>query len=227
MKKVTKVIGLLILLLVAVGCAIYMFNDYKSSSIANDKVEFVSENKPKEELPVANVATSSNAQPKGYGVEREITGELKNNQQSSGGVGSIDFSGVGANTFDIVGKLAEDKDTIMSMIKKENKVYTSSIDWTYGNISVDQYKALIAACGQMYEDELNEEQLGRYTVEANIPPADAVDEMGIEVLFDVDENGYLTLWTDIITRDSRDNSEIEEIKSFTLYYDGNVLTFKK
>lgn len=227
MKKVIKVAGLLILLLVAAGCAIYMFNDYKSSSVKNeDENEIVMETQERVELPVANVASASDAQPAGYGVEREITGELKNSD-TTGGVGSIDFSGVGDDTFSIVGKLAEDKETIQSMVKKENKVYTSSIDWTYGNISVDQYKALVAVCGLMYEDELNEGQMGRYTVESNIPPADAVDEMGIEVLFDVDAEGYLTLWTDIITRDSRDNVEVEEIKSFTLYYDGNVLRFKK
>lgn len=226
MKKVVKIVALLILLLVAAGCAIYMFKDYKSLSKI-DVDEVIMETQERVELPVANVATSSNAQPDGYGVERKITGELKNNNQSTGGVGAIDFTGVGDSTFSIIGRLAEDKETILSMVKKENKVYTSSIDWTYGNISVDQYKALIVVCGLMYEDELNENQFGRYTVESNIPPADVIDEMGIQVLFDVDEEGYLTLWADIITRDSHDSTEVEEIKSFTLYYDGNVLKFKK
>ena len=49
----------------------------------------------------------------------------------------------------------------------------------------------------------------------------------LKYYFDVDEEGYLTLWADIITRDSVFNTEVEEIKSFTLYYTGNVLTFKK
>ena len=225
-SKIVKSLALVILLVVAAGCAYYSINEYlssKSNRLGDEEV--VTETK-EAEFEIANVASASDAQPSGYGVEREITGELKTNNKATG-VGGIDFSGVGEDTFQIIGKLAEDKELIQSMIEKENKVYTSTINWTYGNISVEQYKALIVACGAMYEDELNNGQGMRYTVEASIPPADSVDEMGIEVLFDVDEEGYLTLWADIITRDSVSNTEVEEIKSFTLYYTGNVLTFKK
>lgn len=174
---------------------------------------------------IASVKVATASQPSGYGVRRPLTGELKSDSKKS--MGDINFDGLENETFEILGKLSADKDVIHSLIKKEDKNYTSTINWTNPkDLTIDDYKALMVVCGQITEDELNKEQAGRYTVVVDIPPSDKMDELGAKILFDVDDEGYLTLWTDVTTKDSRDSTEIEELKSYTLYYEGNIIKIK-
>lgn len=178
------------------------------------------------------VSTEVTEQPAGFGVERPISTDLATPSDAlpdAGGVGSIDFSGAEVKTItDIKGAFSElEKKLIADKLEKDTTgKYKCNINW-YKNksISNDEYKALIVATGKMLEDTLNKSG-GNYSVIANVPNIDDLNAINVPIMWDIDIDGYLTIWSDVITQDLNAGTEVEEIKAFTLYYDEEYLTFK-
>lgn len=178
------------------------------------------------------VSTVIAEQPAGFGVERPISTDLATPSDALpnvGGVGSIDFSGAEVKTItDIKGAFSEsEKKLIADKLEKDTTgKYKCNINW-YKNksISNDEYKALIVATGKMLEDTLNKSG-GNYSVIANVPNIDDLNTINVPIMWDIDIDGYLTIWSDVITQDLNAGTEVEEIKAFTLYYDEEYLTFK-
>lgn len=220
-KHVTSSVVLSLILIICLSAAFYSYNSYTNEEVltVNKPAQIPSED-------IGSIQMDDKASiPDSYNVERPLTGDLKVANKKS--VGEIDFSDTEVASFDIVGPLSEDKADILEKVKKQSaKVYTSIIDWTDTDISVKEYKALLAATGQMYEDQLNDGTVGKYTVQSDIPDSEVLAGVGVNVLFDVNEEGMLTLWNDIIVRDSTKNTEVQELKQFVIYYVGDVLTLK-
>lgn len=220
-KHVMSSIVLGLILIICLSAAFYSYNSYTNEEVltVNKSTQIPSED-------IGSIQMNDKASiPDSYNVERPLTGDLKVANKKS--VGELDFSDTEVMSFDIVGPLSEDKADILEKVKKQSaKVYTSTIDWTNNDISIKEYKALLAATGQMYEDQLNENAVGKYTVQSDVPDSEVLAGIGVNVLFDVNEEGMLTIWNDIIVRDSTTSTEIQELKQFVIYYAGDVLTLK-
>lgn len=160
----------------------------------------------------------------GYGVERPISGELKS-VSSNKSLGDLDFNDLEAGAKDkllIVGQLAYESEEINTYLEKKEKEYHSTIDWTYGNLTNVQYDSLLAVCGLIEEDRLNENEAGRYTVEAKRPDINYLNAQGIDVMFDLDDENRMLIWVDLITRDSKTETEVEDVKLITVYYEAGT-----
>lgn len=220
-KHVMSSIVLGLILIISLSAAFYSYNSYTNEEVltVNKSAQIPSED-------IGSIQMNDKASiPDSYNVERPLTGDLKVANKKS--VGDLDFSDTEVMSFDIVGPLSEDKADILEKVKKQSaKVYTSTIDWTNNDISIKEYKALLAATGQMYEDQLNENAVGKYTVQSDVPDSEVLAGIGVNVLFDVNEEGMLTIWNDIIVRDSTTSTEVQELKQFVIYYVGDVLTLK-
>lgn len=220
-KHVMSSIVLGLILIICLSAAFYSYNSYTNEEVltVNKSAQIPSED-------IGSIQMNDKASiPDSYNVERPLTGDLKVANKKS--VGDLDFSDTEVMSFDIVGPLSEDKADILEKVKKQSaKVYTSTIDWTNNDISIKEYKALLAATGQMYEDQLNENAVGKYTVQSDVPDSEVLAGIGVNVLFDVNEEGMLTIWNDIIVRDSTTSTEVQELKQFVIYYVGDVLTLK-
>lgn len=224
-KHVMSSIVLGLILIICLSAAFYSYDNYTNEEVLTVNKSI---NKPAQ-IPsedIGSIQMDDKASiPDSYNVERPLTGDLKVANKKS--VGELDFSDTEVMSFDIVGPLSKDKADILEKVKKQSaKVYTSTIDWTNNDISIKEYKALLAATGQMYEDQLNENAVGKYTVQSDVPDSEVLAGIGVNVLFDVNEDGMLTIWNDIIVRDSTTSTEVQELKQFVIYYVGNVLTLK-
>lgn len=181
---------------------------------------------PKESLASILPATSSNAEEYGYGIKREISGELKSAiDESAKSLGDLDFENLEddlSNTIQLVGQLKGEQDEINTYVERKEKEYHSTINWTNGDITQVQYDSLLAVCGLITEDKLNESEPGRYTVEAKRPSMDYLTSQGVEVMFDLDDENRMLIWVDLITRDSKEQTEVEEVKLFTMYYEAGT-----
>lgn len=171
-------------------------------------------------------------QPEGFGVERELTDFTSNTvgeeESKSSGMASIqmDESSTG-NRLDVLGQdrsVLEDIETNIDI--NEEGEYTSEINWSDYDISTSEYYVLLAIAGKIYEDELNTNAKGRYRVICRQPTIEQMEEANIPVLFDIDLEGYLVLYCDVITQDLQNEIEVEDMMMFTLYYEEDVLTFK-
>ena len=162
-------------------------------------------------------------QPEGMGIERQIT-----DIDAYSGMASIKLSGGnGKNQLTLVNNDDEVIIAAEQLVEVVDKgKYKCSIDWYEYEISTTDYYVLLSLVGKMYEDKLNE-NTDNYIVITNQPTMEQLQEVNIPVFFDIDKEGYLTLYCDIITQDKSNNTEVEEIKAFTVYYEGDILTFKE
>lgn len=223
-KKILIWVGCGLILLGALGYAGY--NVYKYMQIHDVHLPIGKEEIPNESFASILPATSSNAEEYGYGITREITGELKGaTDESAKSLGDLDFDNLEddlSNTIQLVGQLKGEQDEINTYVEKKEKEYHSTINWTNGDITQVQYDSLLAVCGLITEDKLNESEPGRYTVEAKRPSMDYLESQGVEVMFDLDDENRMLIWVDLITRDSKEQTEVEEVKLFTMYYEAGT-----
>lgn len=241
LKNILFIVSVVILTACAVGVIIYAVNKYKEYSKKDDNID-ISELESKAldslEMPediknaglVANVGDIE--QPNGYGVVRKIENlpdmDLPDVEV---GIGDIDFN-VDASTatrdIKIRGNYSdEEKKGIASAIKRvDDEKYECYVSWHFGDaISESNYSILVVACGMLLEDRLNREEAGRYSVVADILTPESMEASGLVACYEIDEWGYITIAADITIQDLNNMTEIQEIRTFKVYFDGEYLTF--
>lgn len=194
---------------------------------------------------VADIATVEKVdQPSGLGVERELTDY---SQFNIGSVNTADMSGVGNVQIDAglassdhTGQLVmsdikvplsdAQKEDIASYITKDGSgLYSPKVNWARNKNKIDetQYYVLLATVGKMVEDKLNEGNAGRYSVIASMPSMELLNEAGLDVYWTTDDYGFLSIAGDFVIQDLQRQTEVEEIRVYTLYYDGIYLAIKE
>ena len=221
MKKV--VVPALGVLTIAGLCLIayYFYSDVKSAEnkeLTQSAVESDSE-------AIGHIApvVEIESQPSGYGESIKLSeSEVSAYRQ---GVGSIDFGDVTIpsrklkNYTDMEGVVAG------ALTKEKDGRYTCNISWSKG-ISQTDYDALCIIAGQIYESELNKNESNRYEVTTSRPNGNAMQEVGIPVYWDIDENFFLTVWTTCEIVDFKEETKTTTLEPFTLYYELNYLNLK-
>lgn len=162
-------------------------------------------------------------QPEGFAEERQITDEYggKSMSEISVGEGSSKLDLLLANNDDEIKEAAE---RLIEVVDKGK--YKCAIDWSDYDISSSEYYVLLSIVGKMFEDKLNGSS-DTYRVIVSQPTEEQLEAAGVPVLFDISVDGYLTIYCDVILQNLKNNTEVEELKAFTVYYEQNVLVFKE
>lgn len=162
-------------------------------------------------------------QPEGFAEERQITDEYggKSMSEISVGEGSSKLDLLLANSDDEVKEAAE---RLIEVVDKGK--YICAIDWSDYEISSSEYYVLLSVVGKMFEDKLNG-STNTYRVIVSQPTEEQLEAAGVPVLFDISVDGYLTIYCDVILQNLKNNTEVEELRAFTVYYEQNVLMFKE
>lgn len=186
---------------------------------------------PEEMEQAVAVSDDNISQPTGYGVTRPLT------KLDDGNVPGAGLSGVGDLEFNVDTDLVirgslgagESAETINSYVKKaEPGKYECYVNWSRSKeLSTDMYSTLVATVGMILEDEMNMQSPGRYEVIAEDVPVSALIDGSVTAVYEVDEWGFLTIVADVTIRDLQEETEVEELKAYTLYYDDAYLAIRK
>lgn len=253
-KKIGYFVLVIVLLVAAVLCGIFVYRSYKRANPVKPEESEASTEVDISQLPpeyqdvgeelgkVGNIA-----QPEGFGVERPITDYGTSETQSD--VGSVDTGGLGSIKVDPI----EDKDpneqggidpaTILGPIpqtikedvatyieKDDDEKYRTYVSWTNQErrrFSEENYYIVLIAVSKILEDKLNANDPGRYRVVPSMPNVERLEVAGLYAYWEIDDYGYLSIVGDFITQDLKSQTEVEEVKVYTVYYEGEYLTIKE
>lgn len=209
-----------LLIIVLIGISLFIIRE-------NKDIKEISINKEETTLEVIDWVKPPKdgeyKQPDGMGKKRTISQDSTSNN----GMASIKIN---KNENKNIITVIDDEKVIEAIEEKVEEVedgkYRLMIDWYDYDLSSEDYYVLLSIIGEMYKDEVNKDS-DNYNIIVKQPNIEDLREIGIPVFFDIDSDGYLTVYCDIITQDIKAGTEIEEIKEFTVYYEGDILTFKR
>lgn len=252
-KKILYVLLIVVLLVIAAICCMYVYKNYKRANPtvrdeSNQQETTAGEVPPEcqnvgEEL--GNVGDI--VQPDGLGVERPITDY--GDYTGSSDVGSVDAGGLSSITVDpiesqdanerggidpatIKGPISQEmKENVAGYIEKDGSAqYRTYVSWEPSSrrrFTEENYYTILVAVSKILEDRLNETDPGRYQVVASMPSIEKAQAAGLDVFWEIDDYGYLSIVGDFVIQDLKSRTEVEEIKVYTVYYEGSYLTIKE
>lgn len=242
-KKKSNVIFAVCLIVLIILCTVviwFAYSRYKAlKEDVQERTPYVQSNPPMpEDMIGAKEMITDNKniiQPEGYGVERSISevADITIDQSLIDDIGNLDFDDMESSTVktEVVGDYTEEEKRIIgNKIEKDVTTgrYITHINWSSSKeLSDNNYKAFVVVAGKMLQDELNSSNAGRYQVIANPMQPDTLEGSGLVAYFDIDSDGYLTIAYDATIRDLVNRTEVQEIRTCTLYYDGIYLAERK
>lgn len=236
-KKSTRDVIVLVIIIVFAVCALcLMLNLRKKANKEPSSMVATPSNIQAETAP----AESDLKLPSYYGVEREIYNvdevDMSDLPEVEQNVGDISFNDIdipesrkegSLSSSQIDGNWTDDeKEKIARKIKVHENGYAPNINWSKNkSLSNEQYNVLLICIGETLERKLNES--GNYNVIVNYPDSNIMQKAGIPYYYEFDDYGYLSMWCDVTTQNLDTNKEIQELKYYTIYYDGEVIGIKE
>lgn len=224
-KRISNILTVvLLIILVAVLCFIFLQRKELQETFEQD-TDIVSSTDAGIVDWIAAPKQNDIEQPDGFGVERQI---VQNETENTVTLDSISGDGFSVEkSFVLAVNDDEVKQAMESLVEvTDDGKYKCAIDWSDYDISSSDYYVLLSLVGKLYEDKINNGS-NDYTVIIKQPTVEQMEEVGIPVLFDIDVDGYLTMYCNVITQNNSTMTEKEELLVFTVYYEGDILTLKE
>lgn len=221
MKKVIKLVLAILFIAVLALIAHHFYNEVENAGQLSEA--YTESDSPVGEIEYVPSVTEIESQPSGYGEPTKLSKDELNTYKQ--GVGSVDFSDVAIPSRKLKNYTDMEEIVAGSVEKEKDGRYTCTINWSDGVSQID-YDALCIIAGQMYEDKLNKSEANRYEVTVSRPEGMAMQEAGVPIYWDIDENFFLTIWATCEVVDLKVETKTTSLEPFTLYYELNYLNLK-